>query len=578
MKYIPSYADLNRFYRFVRPYRTRASMALALTGIVGALGGVIPALLKPYVDTVVFGSGSSGSLLFPLLIVLFAFVESSLTYAANYLTVWVGRHIGNDLKVELYQKLLHFDPAFFDHATSGEVLIHFNNDADLASEGLLDHVRTLLVRSVTSIFLVGVMLYYSWILAIVAVGCLVVTVVPLSRVRRRLKQYIAQTVASGAEVATHFNEAYSGNRVISSYNLYDYVENRLRETLQKLFRLHIKTIQRTSSLTLVMHTATAIGIAVTVWLQSYLIKSGHMSPGDFVACITALLMLYTPIKKIGSSMSAIQTSFMAIERVLAALDVKPDIVSPPRALPVSGVKQGIVYDQVHFSYEPGKPVLKGINLTIGVGETVAFVGSSGGGKTTLVNLLPRFYDVSAGAVRLDGVDVRELDLVSLRDHIAMVFQDNFLFGGTIRENIQLGRRGASPAELDAAVKSACLGDFIATLENGLDTQIGERGVMLSGGQKQRVSIARAFLKNAPIVILDEATSALDASSEEVVQEAVENLTRNSTVLIIAHRLSTVINADRIVVLKDGVIEEEGRHEELLAKGGIYSGLYKTQLV
>lgn len=289
-------------------------------------------------------------------------------------------------------------------------------------------------------------------------------------------------------------------------------------------------------------------------------------------------MLYNPIKSIGNNYNSVQMALMAMERVFDLLEKKPAICNKPDAVKLTAVNNGIEYRNVNFEYVRNKPVLKNINLNIKVGETVAFVGNSGGGKTTLVNLLPRFYDVKSGNVLIDGRDVRDIDLVSLRDKIAVVFQDNFLFAGTIRENILLGKEDATPEQIDKAVKSACLDEFIRSLERGLDTQIGERGVLLSGGQKQRIAIARAFIKDAPVVILDEATSALDNKSEAVVQQAIENLMKDRTVLIIAHRLSTVRNADKIVVVNYGEIAEIGSHEQLINKeNSIYASLYKTQL-
>ncbi len=303
----------------------------------------------------------------------------------------------------------------------------------------------------------------------------------------------------------------------------------------------------------------------------------HITPGNLVSFLTALLMFYTPLKKVGNDLSQFQTTTMAIGRVLSVLDMQPAVVSGPGAKKAGNVRGEIRYTDVSFRYVADKPVLSQVNLAIEPGMSVAFVGNSGGGKTTLVNLLPRFYDVSSGSVTLDGVDVRELDLDDLRANIAIVFQDNFLFGGTIRDNILVGKPGATEEEVLAAAGAACLDEFVAGLEKGLETEIGERGVTLSGGQKQRVAIARAFLKDAPVVILDEATSALDNKSEQVVQRAIENLMRNKTVLIVAHRLSTVIHADRIVVVQDGRLVESGRHEELLARGGVYASLYQTQL-
>ena len=327
-----------------------------------------------------------------------------------------------------------------------------------------------------------------------------------------------------------------------------------------------------------MHFIVSIGIAAVIWLGSYLIVTDAITPGNFVSFIAALIMLYTPIKAIGNNYNAVQTALMAMERVFELLDSKPEIVNKKKAQKMSKVKKEIEYKDVCFEYDADKPVLKNINLKIKKGETVAFVGNSGGGKTTMVNLLPRFYDVKSGALLFDGVDVRDLDLDSVRDNIAVVFQDNFLFSGTIRDNIMLGNHNATEKEVNAAIKNACLDEFIASLDKGLDTQIGERGALLSGGQKQRIAIARAFLKNAPIVILDEATSALDNKSEAVVQKAVDNLMKDRTVFIIAHRLSTVRNADKIAVINYGELVELGSHDELLKKkNSVYASLYQAQL-
>jgi subfamily B ATP-binding cassette protein MsbA len=314
-------------------------------------------------------------------------------------------------------------------------------------------------------------------------------------------------------------------------------------------------------------------------LGSYLITTNQLTPGGFVSFITALLMLYHPIKSIGSNFTSVQMSFLAIERVFERLNAVPNICNKQNAVKINGVKTGVEFDNVCFEYEKGRPVLQNVSLTVKKGQTVAFVGNSGGGKSTLVNLLPRFYDVTKGKVLIDGIDIKELDMDSLRDNIAIVFQDNFLFGGTIRDNITLGKENATEEEINQAIKSACLDEFISTLDKGLDTEIGERGVLLSGGQKQRIAIARAFIKNAPIVILDEATSALDNKSEAIVQQAIENLMEDRTVFVIAHRLSTVRNATKIVVVNYGKIAEIGSHEELINKeNGIYASLYKTQLV
>ena len=578
--------DLRRFYGFVRPYRFRAIVAIVLTAMVGTMGGGIAYLVRVFADDLFSPGGSSSSLtkvfgqsaLVPLLIIAYSVVESLLSFGSEYFTVWVSKRVGNDLKMGLFDKLMHAEPQLFDTASVGDVLVRYSGDADIASATLLNNVKTIVTRLVTSVVSIGFIFWQSWIMALVTVLPLCATLIPLSLVQRRLKQYIRDMVKSGAEASTNYIEAYHGNRVVTSYNLYDYVEERLRRTLKDIFRLSIKKVQRTNALSLVMHLATAGGLAMAFWLQRYLIRSGDVTPGEFLACLAAMFTLYTPIKKIGSSLDTIQNSVMAIQRLLEVLDRKSKIESKPDAVKLDGFRRAVTFEKVNFSYVPDKPVLRDINLEVPFGQSVALVGNSGGGKTSLVNLVPRFYDIESGAVRLDGIDVRDVELASLRDLVAVVFQDNFLFAGTIRENIMLGKRDATPEQLDAAIRAACLEEFITGLEAGLDTEVGERGTMLSGGQKQRVAIARAFLKDAPIVILDEATSALDTKSELVVQQAIENLMRNKTVFIIAHRLSTVINADRIVVIRDGRIVETGTHRELMEReDGMYASLYRTQL-
>ena len=340
----------------------------------------------------------------------------------------------------------------------------------------------------------------------------------------------------------------------------------------------MKITKRTGILSPMMHFIVSIGIAGVIWLGSYLIVNNQLTPGGFVSFITALLMLYQPVKSIGTNFANLQLSFMAMDRAFSMLERVPAIRSKPDAKKLEQVSQNIVFDHVSFEYLKNTPVLKDISLTIPVGKTYAFVGNSGGGKTTLVNLLPRFYDVNAGKVLIDGNDVRDLELESLRDKIAIVFQDNFLFGGTIRDNILLGREDIPEERLKAVIREACLDEFVSSLKEGLNTQIGERGMRLSGGQKQRIAIARAFVKDAPIVILDEATSALDNKSEAIVQQAIYNLMADRTVLIIAHRLSTVRNADQIVVIDHGQIKEQGTHDELVNReNSVYASLYHSQL-
>lgn len=567
-----------KIYPYVRPYWVRALLAVLITIPIGSLDAVIAWALKPYMDVVMVEKSTAATAYIPILIIFFSSIQALLNYSATYLNTWVGRKITNDLKASLYEKLLHYDAHFFDTSTSGDIQFRFNNDVEAACGGLLANLKLFTTRVFSSISLIFVLFYNSWQLAIVAVVVLISALIPLTRVRKKLKDLMEKSVYAGGNIATHYNETFNGNRVVTSYNLYEYQNNRFKENLRTMFKIGMKMVQRTGMLSPMMHFIVSLGIALVIWLGSYLIVHHEITSGNFVSFIAALIMLYNPIKSIGNNYNAVQMSLMAMERVFKLLEQYPAIRNKTDAVLLNDVKESIEYKDVCFEYIPDKPVLKNINLKVKVGKTIALVGNSGGGKSTFVNILPRFYDIKSGSVMIDGVDVRDMDLYSLRDKIAIVFQDNFLFAGTIRENILLGRHDATPEQIDMAIKNACLEDFIKSLDNGLDTNIGERGVLLSGGQKQRIAIARAFIKDAPIVILDEATSALDNKSEAIVQQAIENLMNDRTVFIIAHRLSTVKNADMIVVINNGEIVESGTHKELLEKeNSIYSSLYRTQI-
>jgi len=584
MKFIKNIKQTNliqnysKIYPYVKPYLWRAILAILVTLPLGAMDAVIAWALKPYMDIVMIEKSAKATSLLPLLIILFSLFQSLLNYAATYLNTWVGNKITMDLKKDLFKKMMRCDATFFDRSTSGDVMFRFNQDADMACSGLLSNLKLFTTRLFSSISLIFVLIYNSWQLSIIAIAVLFGALYPLTKVRKKIKSIMDKTVFSGARVMTHYNEAFSGNRVISSFNLYEQQSTNFNETLRSVFKLGMNMTKKTGILTPMMHFVISIGIAGVIWLGSYLITTNQLTPGGFVSFITALLMLYHPIKSIGSNFTNVQMSLLAIERVFGLLETQPSIKSKKDAIKISGLARSISFEGINFEYENGRPVLQNVSLNVDKGKTIALVGNSGGGKSTLVNLLPRFYDVKGGSIKIDGVDIRDIDVDSLRSQIAIVFQDNVLFAGTIRANILLGKSDATDEEIHKAIKSACLEEFISSLPLGLDTEIGERGTKLSGGQKQRVAIARAFLKNAPIVILDEATSALDNKSEEIVQQAIYNLMEDRTVFVIAHRLSTVKNADNIVVIDHGQIREQGTHEELLQKeDSVYAALYKTQL-
>ena len=572
-----NYHSLTTILPYFKPYLFRTLLALLLAIPIGSLDAVIALSLKPYMDIVMLNKQMQSPLYIPFLIIIFTTIQGTLNYLATYMNDWVGGKVTNDLKIDLYKKLMHQSSSFFDKQTSGKVLKGYNNDADKSCSGLLTNIKTCISRLFSSISLIAVLFYNSWMLAIIAVIALTCAMIPLMKMKSTIKGVYNKSEGENAKVLTTYNEAFAGNKIIAAYNLYDLKKSQFNKLVNTVFGLRIKITQHIGWLSPLMHIIVSCGIGAVIGLGSYLIVQGKLTAGQFVSFITALIMLYTPIKGLGNNAKSMTTCLCAMERVVSKLDKKSGIIDKPDAINFPDFKDKITFEDINFEYKKDKPVLKNITFEVPKGETIALVGNSGGGKTTIVNLLPRFYKLKKGAIKIDGISINDIKLNDLREHIAIVFQDNFLFEGTIRDNILLGKLDATEAELHSAIKNSYLEDFINSLENGLDTQIGERGVLLSGGQKQRIGIARAFLKNAPILILDEATSALDNQAEHIVQQAIDNLMKDRTVFVIAHRLSTIQNANRIAVINQGYLTELGTHEELLKiPNGDYKKLYNMQ--
>lgn len=571
------YKNYSRMWPYVKPIWFRALLSLLICIPIGSLDAIIALALKPYMDLVMVEKSLSSPWYIPLGIVAFTSMQGGLKYFSAYLSTWVGTKITNKLKFDLYKKILTFETSFYDKQNSGDVVFQFNNMADMACTGLLDNLSIFTQRIFSSISLVCVLFYNSWQLALIAVLVLGCAFAPVANIQKRIKSVLDKTVVADSSIITAYNETFAGNKTITSYNLQARETVKFYDILNNIFRLRIKLVQRTQWLSPMMHVIVSIGIAAAIGYGSHLIMAGTITAGNFVSFITALILLYTPVKSIGNNLNQVQMSFFAVESIFDKLDLEPSIKNKDNAIELENNHNEITLEDVNFEYNENVPVLQNINLHVKHGETLALVGNSGGGKTTLVNLIPRFYDIKSGAIKIDGIDIRDYTLESLRQNIAVVFQDNFLFAGTIRENILLGKFDATEEEINKAIKMSCLDEFISSLQDGLDTQIGERGMLLSGGQKQRVAIARAFLKNAPILILDEATSALDNKSEAIVQKAIDNLMQDKTVFVIAHRLSTIQNADRIAVINEGHLVELGKHDELMQiENGQYKTLYNMQ--
>lgn len=582
---------LGRIFPFVRPFLFRIFLGVMVAIPVGLLDGVVAFALKPYMDYVIGQKDliftmlghtitlpySMLAAIIPFGVIFFAMFQGVMRYLNDYLTDWTSQKITNSVKIKLFNSLVTMDSSFFDQNSSGIILTRYLSDPDAAARSFIQQIKSI----ITSVFgagsLIAVMLLSSWKLAVVGVVVLGCAFLPMTLIRKKVKETSNKGMVIGGNITTNFNETYSGNKVMTAYSLQEHQKQAFANQIKKSFDVAISLTKRSAWMSPIMYFIASIGIACVLNYGTQLIMAGEMTAGSFASFVTSLLLLYKPMKTLGGTLTSIQAVFVSFGRVFELFDIKPSITDKKDAIEINDLKSSIDFENVCFEYEKDRPVLNNINLHVNKGETIALVGNSGGGKSTLVNLLPRFYDVISGSIKFDGVDIRDISLNSLRHNMSIVFQDNFLFTGSIRDNILLGNPNATESEIMNAIRSAHLEDVIEALPDGLDTVLGERGTSLSGGQRQRVAIARAMVRQSPIVILDEATSALDNKSEAVVQKALDALIQNKTVFVIAHRLSTIRNADKIAVINEGHLVELGTHDELLnIENGQYKMLYDMQ--
>ena len=582
---------LLRIFPYIKPVMSRVLCGFLVALPVGMLDGVVAFALKPYMDYVIgkhdWIFSISGheyvipyaalAAVIPFGVVFFAVVQGVLRYLNTYLTDWTSQKITNAVKIALFSKLVYMDSSFFDENPSGIIISRYLNDPDTASKGLVEKIKTAVTSLFGALSLIIVMLCSSWKLAVVGVAVLIAAFIPVALIRKRVKSASNRNMVVGGNMTTNFNETYSGNKVMTAYCLQKRQKKIFADQIHKSFDITISLTKRAGWMSPLMYFIASIGIALVLHYGTILIMNGEITGGSFASFVTSLLLLYKPIKTLGTTLTSIQNIFVAMGRVFELFDIEPQIKNTQNPVTLEDLHQSIRFNNVSFAYVEDNDVLHNINLEVFKGETIAIVGNSGGGKSTLVNLIPRFYDTSAGSITIDGTDIRNISLESLRKNISVVFQDNFLFSGTIRENILMGKPDAAEDELRNAIKSAHLDEMLADLPEGAETVIGERGTTLSGGQRQRVAIARAMIRNSPVIILDEATSALDNKSEAIVQKALDNLIKNKTVFVIAHRLSTIQNAHRIAVINEGHLVELGTHDELMKiKDGQYKMLYEMQ--
>jgi subfamily B ATP-binding cassette protein MsbA len=540
-----------------------------------ATNGVLPFLVERVFDDIFTQKNVQALHLLPLLIIATFLFRGVVNFGHSYLLEYIGQRIVADLRNALSAHLQSLPLSYFHKTPTGTILSRVTNDTTLVREALTQSVASMMCDATTLMILIVVAFLKDWFLALLAFIVFPLTILPLTQLYKKVRTSSKMGQGSLGKLTALLQEAIQGNRVVKAFNMEAYERERFAVENRRLFRYAMKAGRLRAFVPPMVELVAACGIAAVVWYGGASVISGERTQGAFIAFLTALLLLYEPFKHLTRTNATVQNGLAAAERLFELLDQRSDIQERPGARVLTGIGQEIRFSDVSFRYQQDW-VLKQVNLEIRAGEVVALVGPSGGGKSTLADLIPRFYDVNEGRITIDGMDVREVTLQSLRSQIAVVTQFTFLFNDTVRNNIAYGTPSRPLEEVEAAARAAHAHEFIIALPQGYDTEIGELGVRLSGGQRQRLAIARALLKNAPILILDEATSSLDNESERLVQAAIEELMAGRTVLVIAHRLSTIHRADRIIVLANGGIVEEGRHEELLALNAQYRKLYDLQ--
>jgi ATP-binding cassette, subfamily B, bacterial MsbA len=567
-----------RLLEYLRPYLwPHFSSAMVCMLAFSGTNGAVPFLVQHVFDDIFARKDQQALLYFPFVIIgLFAF-RGLMNFGQSYLTDYVGLRIVNDLRNALNRHLQTLSLSFFQRHPTGTLISRVNNDVALVRAALTDSIASLIRDAMSLIVLIVVIFLKDWVLATIASIVFPASILPIIRLTKKIKRFTRRGQVTTGTLTNLLQESIQGNRIVKAFGMEPYESERFAGENQKLFRQSIRASRMRSVVQPAMELLASFGIGGVIWYGGFSVIGGGRTPGEFWAFMTAMFLMYQPFRNLTRTYTTIQQGIVGAERVFEILDEQPEIRSRANARPAAPFSQEIEFQNVSFGYGR-KLVLRNIHLKIRAGEMVALVGVSGVGKSTLGDLIPRFYDVGSGAITIDGVDIRDVTLESLRSQIGIVTQHTFLFNDTVRNNIAYGDPTRNMEDIVAAARAAHAHDFIMAMPQGYDTFIGEMGTRLSGGQRQRLAIARALLKNAPILILDEATSSLDSESERLVQEALELLMVGRTVLVIAHRLSTIRKANRIVVLVDGSIVEEGTHEELLTRKSEYSRLYTLQLL
>jgi len=563
-----SLASLQPVFDGLFGQRRGLSLPPALAGLLGDL----PARLDGFLQ----GDPLRALTLLVVFVVTVFLLKGGLAFVDAYQMKWVAERLQADLRRDIYSHLHTLSLAYFTRTPTGEVMARTTNDVQLVGSSVTDLFRNGFREPFIMLGLIGLLFLINWKLALLSLVVFPAAFYPIAQFGRKMRMRGGQLLQRYTELNTLLQETIAGVRIVKAFGMEQYERERFRAQNERLFRA-VMRISLVDCLTHpVMETLGAIGVALAIWIGGYFVVSGALTAGGFVAFVGALGSLYQPLKRLSQVNNNVQQGIAGLTRIFGLLDTQPEVAEAPGAPDLPPIRQALAFDDVHFAYEADQPILTGVSFTAEPGQLVAVVGPSGAGKTTLVNLIPRFYDPTGGRILIDGRDIREVTLRSLRGQMGIVTQETLLFDDSVYNNIAYGRRDVAPERVYEAARLANAHDFIQALPEGYATRIGERGVRLSGGQRQRIAIARAILKDPPILILDEATSSLDAESERVVQEALDRVMEARTTFVIAHRLSTILRADTILVLRDGRIVESGDHAALLARGGAYAHLYETQ--
>jgi len=556
-------------------HKYRLLFAMVFMMLSAAATAATAYLIQPALDDIFISKNMNKLILIPVVVVIVFVVKGGSMYGQAILMNYVGESIIRYFRDSLYSKMQELPLSFYQGKKTGELMSRITNDVNVIRGMVTSAVTRSLMDFFTVFFLIGVTFYQIWQLAFFSFAILPVAVFPIVHYGRKVRKVTTGCQESMADLTAMLQETFTGAKVVKAFGMEEYEKNKFSALTQRLFNLEIKNTRAKNMSSPIMEVFAGIAIAFVIWFGGASVIKGTYSTGQFMSFLASVMMLYDPIKKMSNMNNAVQEGMAAADRVFDILEAVPEIRDCAQPVSINNSAHSVTFEDVYFRYDRDD-VLRGINLHVNPGEVLALVGMSGGGKSSIVNLVPRFYEARSGRILIDNISVKDASIASLRSQIAIVTQEPILFNDTIRNNIAYGRPDASTEEIENAAKAAFAHDFIERFPKGYETNIGDLGARLSGGERQRICIARALLKDAPILILDEATSSLDSEAEILVQKALENLMKGRTTFVIAHRLSTIVNADRIAVIVAGKVAEEGRHDELLSAQGEYSKLYQMQ--